>query len=229
MGIRVDIAVWPLDGRDAGRAEALLSGEERARAARFLAVRDRERYVLAHAGLRILLGRRTGRPPASLRLVREEGGKPRLADAPGLAFSLSHSDGHAALAIASGWPVGIDLEAIRPIDEGTMLRALSRAEGDRLLAMPPAARQEAFFAFWTRKEAVAKATGQGFGIEPAAIETGPGPAAARVEVPGQGAWRVVSLTADAGLAPPAGFAMAVAVPDGAGAPAFAPIPGPGEP
>lgn len=225
MGLGVDIAVWRLDG-DAEAAEALLSDEERARAARFLRPQDRARYMLAHAGMRRLLGRSVGRDPAGLRFRIEPGGKPALADIEGLSFNLSHAGGHAALAIAAGFGVGIDLEAVRPIDDATMERALSPAERDRLRAMPSAARGQAFFRFWTRKEAVAKGAGQGLALEPAGIETGPGPAEARVCVPGHGVWRVLSVTDGGPVALPSGFALAVAAPEVAGPLTIGSLPGP---
>ena len=52
--------------------------------------------------------------------------------------------------------------------------ALSAEERRTLAALPPAERDPGFLRYWTRKEAVLKATGHGLAVAPAAIAvTGP--------------------------------------------------------
>ncbi len=78
---------------------------------------------------------------------------------PGLPVSLSHSHGHAALAVAApGYKVGVDLELIRQRDAISIARlAYSSRECADLDALDDRARLRHFYALWTFKEACAKA------------------------------------------------------------------------
>jgi 4'-phosphopantetheinyl transferase superfamily len=73
--------------------------------------------------------------------------------------SLSHSAGHAALLQArAGVSVGIDLEVHRPRDFLAIARAtFASAETEALGRLSGSRREEAFYALWTLKEALAKA------------------------------------------------------------------------
>lgn len=111
----------------------------------------------------MLLGRRMGVPPAALTFVTGVHGKPRLADewqCP-LSFSTSHSRGLILFAVARGLSVGVDVEYIRSDFEPAAFaeRFLATDELEALRALPAARRTAAFFACWTRKEAVIKARG----------------------------------------------------------------------
>lgn len=150
---------WP-------RLAALLDESEAARAKRFAFDDDRRAYVAAHALLRTRLSQRsTGILPRDWRFGATPHGKPfLLAPLTGLDVSLSHTRGMAAVAIASGREVGVDVESfLTPRDaikvaERFFAReevALLRAESDRVL------QSEMFFAIWTLKEAVVKADGRG--------------------------------------------------------------------
>lgn len=79
------------------------------------------------------------------------------------AWSLSHSNGHAALASsragwAAGWAVGVDLEQHRPRNVASIARfAFSERESTRLLALADSQRERLFYSLWVMKEALAKA------------------------------------------------------------------------
>src|SRR2546422_9162090 len=71
----------------------LLSRDERARADRFRFPRDRDRYTVGRASLRVLLGAYLAAPPESLRFAYSEHRKPALSRPRSrLSFNLSHSD-----------------------------------------------------------------------------------------------------------------------------------------
>ncbi len=154
-------------------AESWLSGEERARAARFRFPVHRDRYVRGRAMVRWTLSRRLRVDPASLVLVEGERGKPRLADA-ALEFNLSHSEDRAALAVGRVPGIGIDLERYdRRVDaRGLSRRCFRETEIAWLETFPESERHLAFFRIWTAKEARMKATGEGFQLEPKRIEIG---------------------------------------------------------
>jgi 4'-phosphopantetheinyl transferase len=108
--------------------------------------------------------------PAAWRFVPAPGGRPRLdaaAGLPGLSFSLTHTRGLAACAVAPGHlQVGLDAEHLdRPTPGEEIARAyFAPVEVAALLALPPAERAEAFFALWTAKEAYLKAIGTGLAL-----------------------------------------------------------------
>jgi 4'-phosphopantetheinyl transferase len=172
--------------------EAWLSPAEVKRADRFFFQRHRRRYVVARARLRQLLGQRLGVAPQDIALVYGANGKPRLADE-AMRFSVSHSGEIALFAFSEAREVGVDIEAVRPIDSADTIAAhiLSRGE----LRAYAAARDKvaAFLRFWTRKEALAKALGDGLSIPLEKLEPSRAPG-----------WRVHSFC------PLSGFIAAVA-------------------
>jgi 4'-phosphopantetheinyl transferase len=153
--------IWRID-EDAPYPQGILSPTELARAARFVRAADRAAHAAAHAGLRAILGDCLGVPPLHLAFGTEPMGKPFLAapDSAGLHFNLSHSKGLAALGVAR-FPIGVDLEALRPVEEGLAATVFSALELQELAALPPGLQQAGFFRGWTRKEAFVKALGSG--------------------------------------------------------------------
>ena len=156
---------------------SFLAGDERQKAADFLFEGDRKRFVVARGILRALLGCYLGRHPGSLGFDYTQYGKPQLAGDSEIRFSTSHSHGLVLLAFARGRDVGVDIERVRAdLDfEGIAARCFSPGEMASLHSLRNGLRERAFFARWTRKEALAKAEGKGlalplrrFGVTPAA-------------------------------------------------------------
>ncbi len=143
----------------------LLDDDERARASRFAAVRHGSRFVAAHSALRLVLAAAIDLPPREIRIHHGSTGKPFLPDYPGIEFNLSHSAGHALIAISPGRPVGIDLEAIQGDINAVALseRFFSPAERAELAALPAEQLIPGFYNGWTRKEAYLKGRGTGIG------------------------------------------------------------------
>ncbi|MBW3660074.1 MAG: 4'-phosphopantetheinyl transferase superfamily protein [Gemmatimonadetes bacterium] len=162
-----EIHVWriPLDaGADLDRVVAALSDEEVRRADRFRFPLHRRRWMTARAALRTILAAYLGESPGGLAFDHGPGGKPFLAapdGAPDLRFNLAHSGDLALCAVALQREVGVDVERLRrdaPLVE-LARRWFSAGEVEALLALPSDRRSAAFFACWTRKEAVVKAEG----------------------------------------------------------------------
>jgi 4'-phosphopantetheinyl transferase len=157
------------DDRDMSLVKAwgLLSADETARAGRFHFDRDRDRYVRGRGFLRSLLGQVCGLDPAGLIFGTGAQGKPFLQGST-LAFNLSHSRDLAVLALSQAGPLGIDIEFIdRKADiMGLMQSCMTDVECAVLMALPEAARNARFFAFWTAKEARMKLTGEGMSLSP---------------------------------------------------------------
>jgi 4'-phosphopantetheinyl transferase len=149
--------------------EALLSPAERARADRFHFARDRARFIGARGTLRRILARFVQAPADALTFEYGPFGKPALSTGcpeEAIRFNLSRSGGAAAVAVARKAEVGLDLEQIRPFADDLAIseRMFAPAEHAALLALPTADRVPAFFDIWTRREAIAKAIGQGLSL-----------------------------------------------------------------
>jgi 4'-phosphopantetheinyl transferase len=165
------IDLWPvtLTGGEAeyGRCLGWLDPQERERAARFLRQQDRERYVLAHGGLRFILGLYLGLAPARVEFSSTSTGKPILTglrpEQAAVTFNLSHAHGNAMIAIAQGREVGVDLELIKEDVEALKLaeRFFSDREQLHVRSTAPESRSREFFHYWVAKEAVLKAEGVG--------------------------------------------------------------------
>lgn len=160
--IVVDLWIWPLDVEDAERTrlEAHLSDDEVARADRFAFERDRNRFIAARGRLREILARELGRAPAELAFAYSAQDKPSLVQSR-LCFNLSHSEALAALAVSREREVGVDIEAVRPIEEDIAEQYFSPREVAALRALPNVEQLAAFYRCWTRKEAIVKAIGEG--------------------------------------------------------------------
>jgi 4'-phosphopantetheinyl transferase len=167
------VEVWhvPLVTSDIrlARLTCCLTPDEIAIADRFKFARHRRRFVTARAGLRHILARHVGEPPGALRFDLGPHGKPHLADARHAArvtFNLSHSEDWALIAIAPGFPVGIDIEQVRPAlaTADTIGLVFSRQEQAALAALSGMRRIRAFFKGWTSKEAYIKGLGGGLSV-----------------------------------------------------------------
>ena len=147
--------------RHAEAAAALLPQATRARLEAMREPGLRRARLVAHAMLRLLLEERLD--VAGRDLVFEAGpfGKPALRDHPATQVSLSWRAGMAALAIAQGNAVGIDVETGADADTvATVARWLfSPQEQAEIAAGPAALRRRQFLETWTRKEALCKAAG----------------------------------------------------------------------
>lgn len=146
----------------------ILSNDERERAARFHFERDRSRFIVARAFLRILIGRYLQKTPSEIQFSYGANGKPFL-DAEGdahLRFNLSHSGGMVLYAVTRGREIGIDLECVNETMkvEAIAGRFFSAREVAGLKSLPQHEKQRAFYACWTRKEAYIKALGEGLSV-----------------------------------------------------------------
>jgi 4'-phosphopantetheinyl transferase len=200
------IHVWrvPLDPGPAAltRFEATLSSDERARADRFVFPQHRQAFVAARGALRELLGRYLGVPAATLGFEVGPHGKPRLAGPEALHFNVAHAGAWALVAVSRQSEVGVDLEPLRPLPElaGMIPLVFDAAEAAELQGLDEAARLEAFFTGWTRKEALVKAMGAGltFGLPRLTVSHRPGEVARLTAIDGMPegtqAWTLLDLS-----------------------------------
>ncbi len=115
--------------------------------------------VLAAALLRLAVAAETGTAPGRVDVERRCPGcgephwRPTLPGT-GLHASVSHSGDLVAVALTRVAPVGVDVEQVVEVDTGGLARTVLHPD-------EPVAGPDDFFVYWTRKEAVVKATGDG--------------------------------------------------------------------
>lgn len=160
--VHVWVADLDADPAESARRRAATTVVERDRASRFWRRTDGERYLSAHGALRLVLSDYLACDPLDLRFGVHDQGKPFLQDAE-LEFNLSHSHALALIAVSRGRRVGVDVERVHDLPdlEALAARVCTPAELETLTALADPHRTRAFFALWTRKEALAKATGEG--------------------------------------------------------------------
>ncbi len=165
-----EVQVWRafLDLNKAPKESLLgtLSADELSRASRFRFEKDERRFIGARGILRQILGAYLQKPPQTLQFQYSSNGKPILASTSGddsLQFNLSHSDDVVLYAFTRNRNIGIDLERIQADVEIEQIanKFFAEAELKAIEKVPESKRNELFFQYWTRKEALIKATGEG--------------------------------------------------------------------
>jgi 4'-phosphopantetheinyl transferase len=151
---------------DLERDRALLDAIESERRDRFVFDADRRDYAAAHALLRRMLCDQYGTDPTAWRFDAAPSGKPQIAGGfpdHRIDFSLSHTRGAVACAIADAAAIGVDVERIdRSGDVADLARRFfSPAEARAVAAEASPRRRVRFIEFWTLKEAYVKALGAG--------------------------------------------------------------------
>jgi len=181
-----EIEVWTMRFETAPPADlAILSRDERQRALGFRFEADRSRFAQSRLFVRYVLCGYLDLDPREVRFIAGPQGKPALAagNPVSLAFNLSHCRSRAILAVATTGRIGIDAEDPTSFDDLEQLihSAFAPDQAAAILALPDHDILPSFLRGWTRKEAVLKAIGTGFGIEPRTV---------RVPFSADGLWRI---------------------------------------
>jgi 4'-phosphopantetheinyl transferase len=200
----IDIWHFRVDEASLVSTEALaqtLSDEERLTASRFRLDLQRLRYIANHATARAILASYA----QGVMLRTTPYGKPYVAGpeaAKRLRFNMTHSGALCVIAIAAQ-EVGVDVERVRSdiaVDEIAQIY-FTPQELAALRRLPAQRRADAFFACWTRKEALLKAYGTGFIRPPQTVHVGLGAHDVAADFNG---WSVVEIEL------PSGYAGAIA-------------------
>ncbi|MBM0236035.1 4'-phosphopantetheinyl transferase superfamily protein [Micromonospora sp. ATA32] len=137
---------------------------------------SRDEFVLGRATARLLVAEGWGVEPSTVtfravcRSCAGPHGRLEVVTAQGVVHvSVSHSAGRVAVAAALGVRCGVDVERIALRGAKPPVTALSAAERAVFAAVPQAQRTAVFVRYWTRKEAVLKATGDGLTVAPATL------------------------------------------------------------
>jgi 4'-phosphopantetheinyl transferase len=137
-----------------------LDADEMLRANKYRFLKDKNRFIICRGFLKILLAESTDFNPKDIRIGVGPNKKPFLPSHPSIFFNVSHSGEYALIAIG-GKHVGVDVEKVdRAFDFSEISpRIFNSAELEKLDYDSDTKKQ--FFKFWTRKEAILKATGKG--------------------------------------------------------------------
>lgn len=177
--------------------DRLLSTVETTRAARLRRPEDRVRQVLGAVMLRLAVGAEVGQRPEEVLVDRtcsgcaQPHGRPLLPGT-GLHASITHSADVVGLALTRVAPLGLDVELVADIDTVSLSRSVLH-ESERAPDLP------SFFTYWTRKESVTKATGEGLRAVLTGVRvSGPGEPPAVLAYPGRERLPAVMLDLDPG-------------------------------
>lgn len=215
MQVDVWLAELKQDAKMVGALWETLSPDEQARADRYRVERARTQFVVSRGVLRSLLAPLLGRNPAEVRFGFGEQGKPHVSAGAGIAppiFNVAHSGDLALVAVAAesgpNDAIGVDLERVRalPGADSIVRQFATHREQAAFARLPESERQDAFFRWWTRKEAMVKAIGVGWsGVRGVEVPIDP-EQEFTVRTDSGTRWHLFSWT------PEAGYAAALAAP-----------------
>ena len=152
-----------------------LNDQERERWQRFVYDGPRRRFALCRAALRSILCDRLGCENKRLEFETTEHGKPvALVDGTpiSVSFNVSHSGEHGLIAVAPEGRLGVDVEE-RVVHRNMDLLidgVFGPSEQAELASTRGGDKLHLFFRLWTVKEALIKALGTGFALNPATFE-----------------------------------------------------------
>ena len=142
------------------RFSGLLDPEEIKRAGRYYQEKDRQRFIVSRAALRIILSRYTNQPADEIRFGIGPNKKPFLVNSDNpISYNISHSDKWVLIAI-SKTSVGADTEKIDPVFAYADILP-DYFSADEISYIEQEQSHQRFCLLWTRKEATTKLTGQG--------------------------------------------------------------------
>ncbi|MDR3696120.1 4'-phosphopantetheinyl transferase superfamily protein [Mucilaginibacter sp.] len=136
----------------------LQTRDELVKAGRFLHRHDSDRFIISRGAIKLIMGRYLNCKPALIEIKTGENKKPYIKDSP-LFYNLSHSGDWIILAVSDS-AIGIDTEMVSStFGFSDVINEYFSPEESRFINEEKST--ERFFMLWTRKEALAKATGKG--------------------------------------------------------------------
>jgi 4'-phosphopantetheinyl transferase len=158
------------DSRVLGEYRLKLSENELRRQMRFRFERDRHRYLVTRAMVRTVLSNYFDVAPRDWRFAVNNYGRPSIAtdhaDARGVDFNLSHTDGLVVMGVARECAIGVDVENVRTHEAAIEVadRYFHAEELAELRTLSSEKQKQRFFEYWTLKESYIKARGMGLTI-----------------------------------------------------------------
>jgi 4'-phosphopantetheinyl transferase len=145
--------------------QSVLSEDEKTKAARFIRPQDALKYITNHIFRRNILAKYLDKNPSDISYNFQHHGKPYIPNTL-LTFNHTYRNNYGLLAIANNTQVGVDIEYIKTLQDPKTFAAFSFSEQEKAIIFANGnLNQEAFFTFWTFKEAFIKATGTGLNVD----------------------------------------------------------------
>jgi 4'-phosphopantetheinyl transferase len=197
------ITVWnihlPDHHGDTSLYRSMLTGEELARAAKFIKPDDAEGFILSRGLLRRILADCLNMDASELQFNCNAQGKPFL-EGGRLDFNVSHSRDRLLIAVTAGRAVGVDIEFRR---NGLNMKSIAKrwfAPEEQAFFQTLEKPEEGFFEIWAKKEAYVKALGVGIykDLNTFAVPFGEKPFFPNIGKDGQ--WFFQTLEIDSGYA-----------------------------
>ena len=173
--------IWVLDISEfslsnyADELRHTLSEAEQKKLAFYKTDLDKRQYAASRLLLRCLLSAYfPNQSPKSWLIEKQRQGKPFVLNAPvSIAFSISHSHEKIAIGFCENDQFGIDVEHCREDVNFQRIAQLffSDSEAKQFEKLSHSEQQDYFYQLWTVKEAIMKATGQGFALSMKSIQT----------------------------------------------------------
>lgn len=159
------VCIWQIkiepEVRRIEKLSALLKPDELERANRYRHEKDRIRFITSRGSLRMLLSNYLKKEPADIEFAMTPDKKPFLKyPLTNLQYNTSHSENYALIAIASS-EVGIDIEKTDSSFDWDSILHSSFSKNEIAWIKQSKMPKDSFYLLWTRKEALAKATGKG--------------------------------------------------------------------
>jgi 4'-phosphopantetheinyl transferase len=194
-----NVRVWSIElniDRDRlARLRSYLNPAERARADKFIDPAHGDRWSAARGYLRQILSTYLDLAPDRIVFTLGAQGKPKVVGTP-IEFNISHSRDRAIYGVSTKYPLGIDLEFMRPIVAADLVdRFFAKREQEQFHALPVEIQQQAFYHAWVQKEAYLKACGTGLStpLDKIEVSIDPRTPTAIVSAPIAGNWQIQNL------------------------------------
>lgn len=180
--------------------QAHWSPAQRARLASISNPLHQRRYAWTQLWMASILKRYLPDPALPVKIHKDAAGRPHLALAGAPSFSLSHCEHLVLLAVdPQGLAIGVDLEPEDPkrAMQGIVSRFFSPGDQQRFSGLSASQQLRVFYWWWTAKEALGKASGQGITTELLSLELPMSPgsgvqcvwAGADYRLDGLGSWK----------------------------------------
>ena len=143
--------------------EQFISYDKRKKVAKFKFKKDRLRSIFGEIMMRIIVCGMTHVTNNDIFYTYNEYGKPLLTNPTGLFYNISHSGDWVICAVDDS-PIGVDVEAMEPIDMDIAKRFFSNDEYRFLMEISEEKRLTYFYKIWTLKESYIKAEGMGMSL-----------------------------------------------------------------
>lgn len=142
-----------------------LTTEELKRANRFYFEKDTNCYIVCRSLLRSILSEKLQINPSKILLDYNGFGKPEISKSQNnreIQFNISHSGLYGLIGITTQTPIGVDIEEIKStVSKGEILKSQFNTQ-EYTIFKKSNEKDLCFFNIWTQKEAVIKASGEGF-------------------------------------------------------------------